>query len=63
MRKYTEQELRAEFEKLHSFQPLARWGGVGDYIAALVQAYWLGFKTAARFLGALSGAHKGETDK
>lgn len=63
-RQYTESELRAEFEKnCISVESLAMRSAKGDYMLLPIQNRWLGFLGCALFLGALSEAHKGETDK
>jgi len=61
MRKYTEQELRAEFETHYNPSFLHRDGGVetGQYFYGSIEKAWQAFLRCARFLGALSEAHKG----
>jgi hypothetical protein len=65
MRKYTEQELRAEFEKANNTYRLEKdtFGRLVFYENSHVQTEWEGWLECARFLGALSEAHKGETGK
>lgn len=58
MRQYTEEELRAEFEKRHSHLTLRRWTQSGVYIYSDTRIRWYGFKEFARFLGVLAEGKK-----